>query len=110
MMLGLEANVENEKEIIDWLEANGYSGGEESPMVVDHIVADTAALRPDREEYQCTDYTLQGDRCWITVVRLSICIVRSSEGVVIDVYPLDHENGAAIASIHIPLRASSKRE
>jgi hypothetical protein len=46
------------------------------------------------------DYILTGERCWITVKKLSICIRTTDEGVVVDIYPFGREDEDAIASTY----------
>jgi len=59
-------------------------------------------LYPDNpEDAGCTDFTLgQGqtdDNAWITVNNISVHIVRTDEGVVVDLYPKDGEMNNALA-------------
>ena len=37
---------------------------------------------------------------WITIERLSLCIKQTDEGVVVDIYPLDHEDEEPITSTY----------
>lgn len=57
------------------------------------------ALRQDVEE---TDYTLRPGRrsCWITVDNISVYIVRTDEGVVVDLFPRFRENDESIGSTY----------
>lgn len=44
------------------------------------------------------EYKLKEDGCWISVGQLSVHIIKTDEGVVVDVYGLRHEADDAIAS------------
>lgn len=39
-------------------------------------------------------------RLWITVDNLSVHVVQTDEGVIVDIYPLDHEDDEPIASTY----------
>lgn len=47
-----------------------------------------------------SDYILESDSCWITVKNMSVHIVKTDEGVVVDIYPLGSEDGEAITSTY----------
>ena len=50
---------------------------------------------------QDQDYTLGKEgRCWITVGNLSVHIVKTDEGVVVDIYPLNKEDCEPIATAY----------
>jgi len=61
-------------------------------------------LTPDHDgaDEICTDYTLDPDAtsCWVTVDNLSVYIIRTDEGVVVDIYPKGGEAGESIASTY----------
>lgn len=44
-----------------------------------------------------TDYIMVGDTCWITVKNLSVYIIKTDEGVAIDIYPHMKEEQGSIA-------------
>tara|TARA_R110002020_G_scaffold336981_1_gene552466 strand:- start:12 stop:317 length:306 start_codon:yes stop_codon:yes gene_type:complete len=49
-------------------------------------------IRRDNAE----DYTLVGDKAWITVHNISVHIARKDDGVSVSLYPLNHEDGDSI--------------
>jgi hypothetical protein len=50
--------------------------------------------RTDPWDDFCSDYVLDEDAtsCWITVNNISVYVRRTDEGVVVDLFPLGHEN------------------
>jgi hypothetical protein len=61
-------------------------------------------LSPDHDgaDEICVDYTLDPDAisCWITVDNISVYIVRTDEGVVVDLFPKGGEADECIASTY----------
>jgi len=58
-------------------------------------------LNSDRpEDVGCTDWTLHPDAtsCWVTVGNLSVYIIRTDEGVAVDILPKGKEWCTAIGS------------
>jgi len=49
-----------------------------------------------------SDYYLKDNEnsVWITVGDISVYVVRTDEGVVVDLYPLDNENAESLASTY----------
>ena len=49
-----------------------------------------------------SDYILREEAtsCWVTVGNISVYIIRTDEGVVVDLYPLDDENNSSLASTY----------
>ena len=56
------------------------------------------ALRQDND----TDYTLNENHycVWITVENISVCVKRTDEGVVVDLYPKEGEHDETIATTY----------
>lgn len=51
-------------------------------------------------ELEDNDYTLKEGRVWITVGKLSVHVVTTDEGVVVDIYPVGKEDEEPIASTY----------
>jgi len=56
-----------------------------------------AVLSCDRDEPDCSDYTLNEGSCWITVGRFSVYIRQAAEGVFVDIFPRGQEAEPPIA-------------
>lgn len=48
-----------------------------------------------------TDITLLSDSLWVTVGNVSVHVIKTDEGVVVDLYPLGHETDEVLASTYI---------
>jgi hypothetical protein len=74
-----------------------------------HCYKPNLNLRPDNPaDTGCTDFTLGGpdggethDNAWITVGNISVHIVRTDEGVVVDLYPKAAEMSEAMMSTYL---------
>jgi hypothetical protein len=38
------------------------------------------------------EYKLEGERVWVDIDSISVCIVKTDDGVVVDLFANDHEN------------------
>ena len=54
-------------------------------------------LSADNDDPDCSDYTLHGASCWISIGNLSVYIVRDGHGVAVQIYPRNQEMDDEIA-------------
>jgi len=70
------------------------------------------ALSQSTTDDQGTDYVLneKATSCWITVDNISIYIVRTEEGVAVEIYPLNHEMDEMLGCTYAPFAAAEIEE
>jgi hypothetical protein len=60
------------------------------------------ALEPKYDEDGNTDYVFQPEAigCWVEINNISVYLVRTNEGVFVDLYPIGKENGEPLTSTY----------
>lgn len=52
-------------------------------------------------EFELTGLDAENENCWLTIGKASVCLHKSDEGLVIDVYRLNQEDGESIAGTYV---------